>query len=219
MKVILTLVFVFSSVSALFAQSAAVRQFEQSTYEASLDGAKDLHAPVDVWIIPMAGMPDLYVTDLVSRLKSDTGLIVRSSVAAGFGNEVLLPGTKQINGEQILKEMSSPINNLHDKKPATIFILVSAADLNDSSGTKRFLFALNNSTSRRAVISVARMRLNQDGTEEAPVLTKIRLFKMAKKQIGELYYGYPRSSDLNSVMYSPIMGIDDLDMIGTDFPK
>ena len=40
---------------------------------------------------------------------------------------------------------------------------------------------------------------------------------MVKKAIGLQYYGYSRTTDLNSVMYSPIMSLDDLDIIGTSF--
>jgi hypothetical protein len=48
-------------------------------------------------------------------------------------------------------------------------------------------------------------------------MTKLRLYKMVKKAIGLHYYGYGRTTDLNSVMYSPIMSLDDLDASGTRF--
>ena len=44
-----------------------------------------------------------------------------------------------------------------------------------------------------------------------------RLLKMIKRAIGMQYYGYKRSSDPASVMFSPILGVGDLDRMGYEF--
>jgi hypothetical protein len=40
---------------------------------------------------------------------------------------------------------------------------------------------------------------------------------MVSKNVGILYYKLPQKSDRKSVMFGPILGIDDLDSIGEDF--
>jgi hypothetical protein len=42
-----------------------------------------------------------------------------------------------------------------------------------------------------------------------------RALKLINKAIGYGVYGYEASSDINSVMYGPIMGPDDLDRVGS----
>jgi predicted Zn-dependent protease len=70
---------------------------------------------------------------------------------------------------------------------------------------------------RMSVVSMARMQDSFYGAPSTPFRTKARMYKMVKKAVGLLYYGYDRSSDKKSVMYSPIMNLNDLDAVGTDF--
>jgi hypothetical protein len=44
-----------------------------------------------------------------------------------------------------------------------------------------------------------------------------RLRKIVTKDIGILYYGLPQSQSPKSVLYSQIMGIEELDAVGEDF--
>jgi hypothetical protein len=44
-----------------------------------------------------------------------------------------------------------------------------------------------------------------------------RIYKLVKKSIGSQYYNLPLSTKLESVMYSPIMSVADLDAVGRDF--
>ena len=43
------------------------------------------------------------------------------------------------------------------------------------------------------------------------------LRKMISKNIGIMYYGLEESTDRKSVLYGPILGLDDLDSISEDF--
>jgi hypothetical protein len=40
---------------------------------------------------------------------------------------------------------------------------------------------------------------------------------MVKKRIGIMIFHLPQSDDRRSVMYGPVLGLDDLDSIGEDF--
>jgi hypothetical protein len=40
---------------------------------------------------------------------------------------------------------------------------------------------------------------------------------MVAKNLGLMYYGLKQTSDRRSVLFGPILGLDDLDAIGEDF--
>lgn len=173
--------------------------------------------PVDVWIVPVRGIPDAYVVDLVDRLNRDGGLHARASVEAGVSEALFFSDKSQMVGEKALTEYAKIKPQLAHSTPRTIYIFLTPYDLNGADRRFRFLFAMNNGPDKVAIISLARLRLNMNGSDEVPSVTSSRLYKMARRQIGEMYYGYPRSSDRGSVMYSPLMGLGDVDMIGTRY--
>jgi predicted Zn-dependent protease len=169
--------------------------------------------PVDVWLIPLEGFPNNYVTDLVERLTKDTGLRIRATVSAGRSPAMAFPDGNQFNSDKIISELRPAMAGLSDSAtPKTVYVILTTDDINQGDRSLRFVFAVTEPQYNVAVVSIARMQQDQ-----TPVLTKIRLFKMTKKAVGTLYYHHPRNTDMNSVMYSPIMGLDDLDMIGTDY--
>jgi hypothetical protein len=43
----------------------------------------------------------------------------------------------------------------------------------------------------------------------------VRLRKIVTKDLGILYYGLPQSQNAKSVLYNQIMGIEELDQVGT----
>lgn len=169
--------------------------------------------PVDVWLMPLEGFPNDYVTDLIERLTKDTGLRIRATVAAGRSPAMAFPDGNQLNSGKIIGELRPAMARLsYSATPKTAYIILTTDDINQGDRSLRFVFATTMPEYNAAVVSIARMQMDQ-----TPVLTKLRLFKMTKKAVGTLYYHHPRNTDMNSVMYSPIMGVDDLDMIGTDF--
>jgi predicted Zn-dependent protease len=169
--------------------------------------------PVDVWLMPLEGFPNGYVTDLIERLTKDTGLYIRATVAAGRSPSMAIPNGSQLNGEKIISELRPAMSRLsYSATPRTTYIILTTDDINQGDQSLRFVFSTTIPQYNAAVVSIARMQMDQ-----TPVLTKLRLFKMTKKAVGTLYYHHPRNTDMNSVMYSPIMGVDDLDMIGTDY--
>lgn len=168
---------------------------------------------VDVWLIPLEGFPNGYVTDLTERLTKDTGLYIRATVAAGRSPTMYFPDGKQMDSSKVISGLRPAISRLsYSTTPKTAYIILTTDDINQSDRSLRFVFASTHPEYQTAVVSIARMQMDQ-----SPTLTKLRLFKMTKKAIGTLYYHHPRNTDMSSVMYSPIMGVDDLDMIGTAY--
>lgn len=172
---------------------------------------------VDVWLIPMDGMPADHVTYVQEKLSQETGLIVRATVEAGRSPTMYDPASKQLLSERVLEAYKDMPRRLEATTSKTVYIVLTADDLNQEDRKLRFTFMTTAPAQRMAVLSIARMRDSFYGAPIVPFRTKARMHKMAKKAVGILYYGYDRSSDRKSVMFSPIMGLDDLDAIGTDY--
>jgi hypothetical protein len=64
------------------------------------------------------------------------------------------------------------------------------------------------------VVSTARLRIENGGSAE---VSATRLRKIVTKDIGILYCGMAQNQDPHSVLYSQIMGIEELDEVGEDF--
>lgn len=172
--------------------------------------------PVDVWLVPLEGFPPEYARELEKKFSAELGLNVRATVHAGRTPKMFGP-SKQMLGEHVRDELQVPLQRLYDVTPKTIFVALTRDDLNSEDGGTRFTFAMHFPPQRLSVVSMARLNDAFFGKKDTPAVTQLRLYKMVKKAIGLQYYGYPRSMDLKSVMYSPVMSLDDVDAIGTNF--
>lgn len=172
--------------------------------------------PVDVWLMPIEGFPPEYAHELAQKFSAELGLNVRATVHTGRSPKMFGPFHQMI-AERVRDELKVPLHRLYDVTPKTIFIALTRDDLNGEDGGTRFAFATHFPPERLSVVSMARLSDSFFGKMDAPGVTRLRLYKMVKKAIGLQYYGYARSTDLNSVMYSPIMSLDDLDASGTSF--
>ncbi|MEW6303589.1 MAG: hypothetical protein AB1705_08970 [Verrucomicrobiota bacterium] len=77
---------------------------------------------------------------------------------------------------------------------------------------------MHDKVSRIAVVSSARLVLSNQRDQRADLETiRARVTKMIKRNIGDVYFGYTRSTDIRDIMYSPIMTLNDVDKMGTDY--
>jgi predicted Zn-dependent protease len=172
---------------------------------------------VDVWLIPMEKVPTDHVTYVGEKLAKETGLTVRAATAAGKSPTLYDPASKQLISERLLEAYKTLPKSLDAISLKTIYIILTADDLNTEDRKFRFVFMSTAPALRMAVVSMARMQDSFYGAPNTPFRTKARMYKMVKRTVGMLYYGYDRSIDKKSVMYSPIMSLNDLDFMGTDF--
>jgi predicted Zn-dependent protease len=80
----------------------------------------------------------------------------------------------------------------------------------------RFAFAYREN-GRFAAISTARMDPVNFGLLPNDGVLVRRLIKMTSKQIGLYFYRLPERQEKTSVLFSPILGVDDLDEVAMDF--
>jgi len=154
---------------------------------------------------------------LAQALSADLRLKIRATLNMGSAGLKPFAGTTQYGAEDILAIAANVIPNLTDKRPDTAYIVLTHKDTNTRDRSLRFNFAVHNRATRTAVVSVARLVINQTGGVADAATIRKRLFKMAKRNIGDVYFGYTRSTDIRDVMYSPIMSLDDIDRMGTGY--
>jgi predicted Zn-dependent protease len=172
--------------------------------------------PVDVWLVPMEGFPQHYAIELGQKLSAELGIKIRPTVSAAR-TKTMFGANGQIMADRVFREMEVALRRLYDTSPKTIYIILTDDDLNFEKSPWRFCFVAGWDGVPVVIVSLARMKNSFAGYPDDPNLTKLRLYKMVKKQIGLLYFKKSRSARLNSVLYSPVMGLEDLDAIGTDF--
>jgi predicted Zn-dependent protease len=131
------------------------------------------------------------------------------------------PSTRDDSRRQLMAEnLASGLRNSVPEfanDPKAILIGFTSEDIYPTSKGWQFAFGWRLGSSRTAVVSTARMGLIYAGMPLDLHLSDTRLRKIVTKDIGILYYGLPQSQDPKSVLYSQIMGIEELDQVGEDF--
>jgi predicted Zn-dependent protease len=99
----------------------------------------------------------------------------------------------------------------------SILIGFTSEDIYPTSQGWEFAFGWRIGATRTAVVSTARMNLHYAGEPSDVSAPDTRMRKVVTKDIGILYYGLPQSKNPKSVLYSQILGIQELDQVGEDF--
>jgi predicted Zn-dependent protease len=126
-------------------------------------------------------------------------------------------GTQQYPAEEIIAIAKKVIPNFQDVVPTSSFVVLTRRDINSGDRSLCFNFASGEPTSRVVVVSTARLALNLKNTNIGRDVFWLRTYKMTKREIGIVHFGYPRSTDVKDLMYSPIMSLKDVDRMGTEF--
>ncbi len=171
-------------------------------------------SPVDavaLYVIPTDGMPEDIAAGVARALTKDTGLWVKASLWAPSGIKEPMAGTNQYPAEDYFALGASMSRQLQDAGPRTYFIVLTERDINSRSRNLRFLFASHSPMARTSVLSAARLVYQQDGTPAPLELVAARMQKMLMRIVGEMKFGWQRSSDPADLMFAPIMSLDDID--------
>lgn len=169
---------------------------------------------VDIYIVPLADFPEDWAVSIAKYMSKDMKVWAKSTLRLGELETPKLPGTNQLVGEGILEGYSYFLHALPEASDKTYFLILTTKDINSASGGFRYQFSCHNKKLKESVVSMARMVNYVDGRPIIDDVVTQRLYKMMKRAIGEMHLGWKRSLDINDIMYSPIMGVEDLDRIG-----
>jgi len=167
-----------------------------------------------VLFVPLGEVPPDLLQDLVAYYKGKHGLVVGIAPAVAVEEGAVDRRLNQVVAEELVGLIERDIPH-QARGVNNVLIGITAYDMRIRAiPSWRFAFAYRQG--HRAVVSMARMDPVNLGEAEDDALLRTRLRKMVSKQIGLLYFGMPESSDRRSVLYSPILGVDDLDSIGEE---
>jgi predicted Zn-dependent protease len=168
-------------------------------------------------IIPTEGIPLLFLQDLKTTLQNQHKFRILISSEMGVPATARMENSKQYNSH-VLASMGAAVLKALDRGDAYGMVLTNK-DVNFPESELRFVFSSH--YEGLSVVSLA--RLDPQNFGETVDLIKLpfvyqktsdRSLKVINKALGRGYYGYEVSSDRNSVMFGPIISVDDLDSVG-----
>lgn len=133
----LTAIAIVFFVSAAYATEADMTssrmQLANNICAASLD-------TVDVYMIPLEDFPEDISSTIANFMSDDMKLWAKATLRLGALNAASLPGTHQLNAEDIIEKAQPVIQRLPEASAKTYFILLTTQDINSYAGSTRFSF-------------------------------------------------------------------------------
>jgi len=168
-----------------------------------------------LYFMPLGDLPSSSLDGLVAHYRSRYGLTISVLPRIKLGPSVWDGNRRQFVAERLITLMTRSYPKLGND-PGAILIGATANDMYISRYSWQFAFGFRQA-GRFAVVSSARMDPVVYGRSPDDALLQARLRKMISRYIGFLYFRLPKSNNPRSVLYDPILSIDDLDSIGEDF--
>ena len=168
-----------------------------------------------IYLAPLGDFPAEGINHLVDYYRQKYGLTIQVVEPIPLDSAVVDSRTEQVVAEELMALMARRQPVLAND-PEAIVIGLTSVDMS-IRGIPQWRWAFAARRDQSAVVSTARMDPTNYHLPADPGLLNMRMRKMVTKQIGVLYFGLPQNTDWRSVLYSPVLGVDDLDRIGEDF--
>jgi predicted Zn-dependent protease len=181
-----------------------------------LSEASSCKKPVRVYFVPIGDGANSDIDGLVDHYRQKFGLKITKL-------PVIIPSASDIdaNRHQLIAE--NVLDSMHNKysryveNNSSILIGVTANDLYPLGQNWRFCFSWRQAGIHSAVVSTARMNLHYEGEPASQANVTSRLQKIVTKDIGIMYYNKSQNDNPHSVLFSGILGIQELDQVSEDF--
>jgi predicted Zn-dependent protease len=168
-----------------------------------------------ITFIPIGNFPSEPLQTLANYYEETLGLHIAVQPIIPFEDSMIDRARGQLIGEEIIKQMKIAFPEQTQNR--TVMMMgFTRGDMYIRQKEWRFAFAIRED-GRFAAISTARMDPESFGFRPNDAVLVRRLLKMTSKQIGLYFYGLPERQEKSSVLFSPILGVDDLDEVSMDF--
>jgi predicted Zn-dependent protease len=165
--------------------------------------------------VPIGNFPSTSLQTLADYYEKTLGLHIDVHPTIPFEDSMMDRARGQLIGEKLIQQMK--IAYPEQAQDRTVMMMgFTRGDMFIRQKEWRFAFAIRED-GRFAAISTARMDPVSFGLPPNNGVLVRRLLKMTSKQIGLYFYGLPERREKSSVLFSPILGVDDLDDISMDF--
>ncbi|HET7874265.1 MAG TPA: hypothetical protein VFN71_01970 [Methylomirabilota bacterium] len=169
-----------------------------------------------VYLVPIGPPTPPFIEDLVQHYRDKYGIWIVVLPEVPLEPAVVDNRRGQVIAEEAI-ELIKRANPDQAADTGAVLIGLMTHDIYIRGFTRwRWAFALRED-GRFAVVSTARMDPRFWGGRPDDALFQTRLRKMVTKNIGAMYFGLEPSRKRRSVMFGPILGLDDLDRIGEEF--
>ena len=175
--------------------------------------------PAKIIIIPMDGVDNNLINNVSNYIQDKHNLKTKVYPHMGYSDKMFNPETEQYYAEAIASSAVSVFASTSTTISDKAIIVITDKDINHKRSTLRFVFSSHYNKFNLSVISTARINTNNYGLDPDGDLLTSRLYKLVNKSLGLNYYKYKQTNDRSSVMYGPILGVQDLDVIGDWYIK
>jgi len=166
-------------------------------------------------MVPLGKVPTPFLEELRAYYETTRQLKIELLPEARLDNRVVDFWRRQLVAEELVAFMQRSYPK-QTNNPNVLLIGITTSDMFIRAFDWKFAFAYRQD-GRFVVVSTARMDPENYLEPPNPELLRTRVRKMISKSLGLLYYRLPESKDPRSVLYGPILGLDDLGMIGEEF--
>ncbi|HEY1678269.1 MAG TPA: hypothetical protein VGG04_11210 [Candidatus Sulfotelmatobacter sp.] len=169
-----------------------------------------------IYFVPFGDFPNGELDSLRSYCRGKYGVEIEIRHSVQTDRASYDESRQQVIAERLISDLRDAFPE-YANDPKAILIGFTSEDMYPMSKNWQFAFGWRQTNPPGAVVSTARLKLPGTTGVSDPDLETARLRKVVAKDIGILYYGMHPSSDPGSVLYSLIMGIEELDAAGEDF--
>ncbi len=165
--------------------------------------------------VPLGDFPEAVLIDLAKHYERSLGVRVDLLPAIQIEETAKDFRRGQLVGQELINLMKRRLPQLAED-PTVMMMGFTSGDMYTAYKNWQFAFAVREA-GRFSVVSTARMDpVNFQLPSNQEILTS-RLTKMATKQLGLQYYGLRERNEKTSVLFAPILGLDDLDEVSLEF--
>jgi predicted Zn-dependent protease len=168
-----------------------------------------------ITFVPIGNFPSTSLQTLARYYEQTLGLHIDVRPTIPFEDSMIDRSRGQLIGEELINKMK--IGFPAQAQDRTVMLVgFTRGDMYVRHENWRFAFAARED-GRFAAISTARMDPESFGLPPNDGVLVRRLLKMTSKQIGLYFYKLPEHQEKTSPLFSPILGLDDLDAVSMDF--
>jgi predicted Zn-dependent protease len=165
----------------------------------------------EIYLVPFTGFEEKSSHMLAKALSEDTGLKITSTGSIALPEKYLNIERNQYNVDYLNAVVSESIVSLKNTKNNQLFIAIMKQDMYSGSNSWNFSLA-SNFTNNISIVATERLvPFETTNRSRAEQIFGERVYKILKRTIGLQYYKHPRKTDKDSVLFSPIMSVKDLD--------
>jgi predicted Zn-dependent protease len=170
---------------------------------------------VDIYLVPVGRFSSALVSELADYYKQKFNLRVSLLPAIELEARAIDENRRQVIAEELIEVIKQKHEHLAANSRAIIIGLTSN-DMYIRGVNWQFAFSFRE-YGKFTVVSCARMDPVNLGQGPDDNVLRSRLRKMVTKNVGILYFGHSQNDNPRSVLYSQILGVEELDAVGEDF--